>query len=496
MNRIKKLKLNTTAGIIYQCVAVISGFIIPSLILNTYGSVVNGLLNSITQFLGFISLCELGVTAVVQSALYKPLVSKDQKQINRIMTSARRFFRKIGCLLVVYTIVLIIVYPQIVRNFDFAYTAVLIFAVSINLFSQYFFGINAQILLKSDQRAYVPIGFDVLTSIVNVILCFFLIKGNCSVQVFKLVSSLVFLVKPIVLWFYVKKHYNVNYNEKYDDEPIPQKWNGLTQHLSAVVLGHTDIVILTFFSSLKNVSIYSVYYLVVNGLSSLFTSACSGVESLFGNMIAKDEIYELNSAFDYIEWIFHTLITLAFSLSAILIVPFVSVYTKDLNDANYIRPIFGVLLVLAYSMRCFQLPYKILVLSAGHFKQTQNAALIEPIINIVVSLFLVKKLGLVGVAIGTFVAMAYRALYHVCYLNKHLLHRPYKPFVKQILVDLLVIFLITVTTKWFDKSVGNYFEWFLLAIKAGICGILVSSLVNLLLYKNNFLSFLKIKFHK
>ena len=74
MNRIKKkLLMNTSASLIFEISTIVTGFIIPRLILSSYGSEVNGLVNSITQFLGIISFLELGVGSVIQSSLYKPL---------------------------------------------------------------------------------------------------------------------------------------------------------------------------------------------------------------------------------------------------------------------------------------------------------------------------------------------------------------------------------------------------------------------------------------
>ena len=68
--RNKRLKLNTLFGFLYQIVAIICGFILPRLILRTYGSETNGLVNSIQSILNIITLMEMGVGAVVQSALY------------------------------------------------------------------------------------------------------------------------------------------------------------------------------------------------------------------------------------------------------------------------------------------------------------------------------------------------------------------------------------------------------------------------------------------
>ena len=119
---------------------------------------------------------------------------------------------------------------------------------------------------------------------------------------------------------------------------------------------------------------------------------------MFGNMLAKNETEELKQSFSYFEWGLHTLVTLIFSIAAVLIVPFVRVYTADISDANYIVPAFAYLITLAQAAYCLRLPYIIMVLAAGHYRQTQWSAIIEAAINIVVSVVLVFNFGLIGVA--------------------------------------------------------------------------------------------------
>ena len=85
MSRRKKFLLNTGMGILKQLVTVICGFILPRYMLLYYGSSINGLISSISHFLSFISLLDMGVGAVVQANLYKPLAEKDNAQISRIM---------------------------------------------------------------------------------------------------------------------------------------------------------------------------------------------------------------------------------------------------------------------------------------------------------------------------------------------------------------------------------------------------------------------------
>lgn len=137
--RNKRLKLNTISSLTNQIITIVCGIILPRLILVTYGSEVNGLINSITQFLQIIAFLELGVGAVVQSALYKPLAQRDSIAISKIMVSAQKFFSKLAMILLAYVIILMIGYSFVAeQNFGWIYTALMIVVMSISSFAQYF----------------------------------------------------------------------------------------------------------------------------------------------------------------------------------------------------------------------------------------------------------------------------------------------------------------------------------------------------------------------
>ena len=480
----KLLAKKTISSLLTQLTVLICGFILPRLFLQSFGSEVNGLVNSISQFLGVISFLELGVGAVVESSLYKPLSQKDNVEISKVMVSANKFFHKLAQILLVYVIILILVYPFLVnKNFSFLYTATLIIAISISLFSQYYFGITNALLLNADQHGYIQYNAQTITVILNTVMCTVLISVGSSVQVVKLVSSLIYLIRPIILSVYVNKKYMINWKIQYKDEPIKQKWNGVAQHVAAVVLDGTDTIVLTTFSTLSNVSIYSIYLLVVKGVKTLFLSLTNGIQALIGELWAKQEIEKLNDFFEWVEWAVHTGTTYVFGCTAALIVPFVQVYTLGINDANYIQPLFAVLLTLANAMHCLRLPYNIMVLAAGHYKETQRNYIVAAVLNIVVSILTVKIWGLIGVAIGTLVAMAYQTIWLAIYDSKNLIYWPLKKVGKHFFVDAISTAIILIIANLLKLTVVSYVGWFLLAIKISFLSLIVLFLINLLCYK-------------
>lgn len=482
--RNKLLARNTVASLATQVVTLICGFILPRFFLQYYGSDVNGLVSSISQFLGIISFLELGVGAVVQSALYKPLADCDREQVSKVMASANKFFRRLASILLVYVLFLLVVYPLIIeRSFGFLYTAALIAAISISSFAQFYFGAVNSLLLTADQRGYIQYNAQTITIILNTVICIVLIQAGGSIQLVKLASSLIYLIRPVALRLYIDKRYQINWKIHYQEEPIQQKWNGVAQHVAAVVLDGTDTIVLTMFSNLSDVSVYSVYFLVVKGVKTVFLSLTNGIQSLMGELWAKQELSELNELFGWTEWVIHTGTTFVFSCTAALIVPFVRVYTDGISDANYIQPLFALLLTLANAMHCLRLPYNIMVLAAGHYKQTQRNYIVAAIMNIVLSVATVKLWGLIGVAIGTLAAMAYQTIWLALYNSKNLIYWSMRSVFKQFLADgvaFSAIFFIAQLIPLGDKT---YFCWFLQALTVACLAVLIIGIVNCILYK-------------
>lgn len=483
--RIKRLAWNTISSFVFQITTIICGFILPRLILESFGSEVNGLVNSITQFLQIIAFLDLGVGSVVKSSLYKPLADKDNAAISKIAASAEKFFRRIAQVLLVYIIILIFIYPLIVdQDFGFLYTATLILAMGISSFAQYYFGVVNRLILIADQRGYIQYNVQTITVILNTVACILLIKLGAGIQFVKLTTSLIYLSRPLYYHWYVNKQYKIDWKVSYEGEPIKQKWNGLAQHVSSVVLDSTDTVVLSLFSSLSNVSIYSVYFLVIHGVKQLFTSITSGIQSLLGELWAKQELDELNKTFEWTEWLIHTGATFVFGCTGMLIVPFVQVYTNGVKDVNYIVPLFAAILTLAHATHCLRIPYNIIILACGHYKETQKSYIVSVIINIVISIVTVKMWGLIGVAIGTLAAMAYQTIWMAIYDSKNLIKWPLKTTIKQFAVDTVTVLSGIILTGWLKIGEINYFAWVILAVKTAVIWVILILVINFLLYRS------------
>ena len=484
----KKTIINTIFSLLEDFVAIICSFILPKLILSYFGSEYNGITTSITQFLACAVLLRSGIGGATKAALYKPLANNDKQGIDSIIKATNIFMKRIGIILGFSILIFAAIYPFVCNtSFSWIFTFSLFIIIGISTFAESFFGITYLILLQADQKLYISSIFRIIGYIVNVLLASVLILSNQSIHIVKLGSAIAFCIHPIALNLYVKKKYDINTKVEPNNEAIKQRWDAFWHQIAVFVNNNTDVMVLTIFTNMFEVSVYSVYQLVVSGIKRFMVAFTQGIDAAFGNMIAKGEKKQLNENLSVIELIVYSVATFTVTVAIIVILQFVSVYTEGITDTNYLRPLFAYVLLGAQFFAAIRLPYQFVVQAAGHFKQTKKYAVIEAIINIGISIVLVIKFGLIGVSIGTFVAVLYKTITFSNYMSDNLVHRSKIITFKRCIISICEFLLVIVVMKVINLPVKlNYISWIINSLcTAGVtCIVICIGIV--LFYRNEF----------
>ena len=466
MKRISRTKLNIACSVLLQLVTGVCGLILPRFVLRNFGSEVNGLVASVTQLLSYAILLEGGIGGVMRAALYKPLADDDNAGVSAIFYQIQRTFRKISVVFIFCALALSVCMKFFVdTQYDWFYVFTMVLILSAHTFFSYYVGLPHKLLISADQKLYILQFTQIITTILNLLLCLLVMQLGGGIHMVKLTTMVVFLLNPLVQHLYVKRHYKLSRNiAPQSDRPI-QKRDGVIHHLSYFIHRNTDVVILSLFGSLHTVSVYTVYNTVIFVLEQLLTSISSGISGLVGRLIARKEIAELNRVVDRYEACNNVLATGVATVCAILILPFVSIYTGGVTDTQYRQPLFAILFIAGSYAFGIRHPFDCVISAAGHYKETKPGAIGEVVVNLALSLALVKPLGLVGVALGTLVAMSFRTIYTVWYLSKHILYRSVWKFFLKLGCNLLVSgVLVSWVPVWIDITASN------------ILGLLVSAL--------------------
>lgn len=489
-SRESRAKLNIVVSLVGQIVVILCGLVVPRLLIGAFGSEAYGATASIAQFLAYITLLEGGIGGVARAALYKPLAANDIHAISRVIGEIKRFFRVIAYIFLAYVLMLAFTYRDIadVRFLDQASTFGLVIIISISTFAQYFIGISYTVLLQAAQRSYITNLINILTTLLNTVAVVVLVYAECSLLTVKLISSFVFVLRPVATWLYARKLFALEKCSRREESCLQQKWTGLGQHIAFFLHSNTDVAVLTVFADLSAVAVYSVYNMVISHMQTLAQSFTSGMEAVFGDMLAKGEQKQLHNTFGYYETLISLVTIVLFGTTIVMITPFVRLYTAGVEDASYIEPVFAVLLALASVLFLLRTPYHAVVIAAGHFQETRLAAYGEAVINVGLSVVLVQMWGLNGVAIGTLVATAFRFMYYVIYLKTNLIQRNIWLFAKRLAVNAGTLLCVCLPGYVILERIriGNYFHWACCAAGVAMFAAVITVCVGFLFYRDDF----------
>ena len=446
-SRTKNAILNIAFSLILQIVSFARGLILPRVIIPAYGSDANGLISSITQFLAYISLLEAGVGSIFRTSLYKPLAKGDMDGISGIINEQKRFYRKIGIIFVFYVIALCAFYPLIAKtDVSQPYIVSLILILSVSTFTEYFVSLPYSSLLSADQKIRICYIVSIVYTITNILVSLFWIGLKADIRLIYLSMCVIGLLRPMFYTFYVKRHYKLNEKIQPDKAALNQRWNGMVHHFAYYIHTNTDTAILTVFVGTAMVSVYNVYGAIILGIEKIITSVSSGIAAGLGNLLESKDNEQIDKTVNQFEFIQGGLTTVLYTTTALLLIPFMRIYTSGMTDIEYIQPVFGYVLILAEAIYCFQCVYSTVSTTANKFKETQPGAILECVVNLIISLALVlmAKMGILGVAVGTVIGMLTRYIFEVIFLSKNVLYRPVSKAFKILCISILVASISTV----------------------------------------------------
>lgn len=474
---------NTLMTALYQFVVMLSGFILPKVMLSCYGSEVNGLVTSITQFINYLTLVEAGLSGAAVYALYKPLADKNTNEISRVVVATKKFYNISGWIFVGLVALLALVYPLIVKTESLGQVDVslLVLVVGVSGILDFFVLAKYRAILTADQKQYVISLTSLTYCILNTFLVAFLSIGGYGILAARIIALLAVFIRSFMLASYCKRNYSyLDYAVEPNKEALNKRWDALFLQILGTVHVGVPVVLSTLLTSLASVSIYSVYNMVINGVNSILSIFCSGLGAGFGDLIARKETKKLQRAYSDFEFAYYALITFIYSVAMVQILPFVLLYTDGITDANYNQPILAVLFTLNGFLFNVKTPQGMLVTSAGLYKETKRQTTTQAVIAIAGGLVLGRTYGLVGILIAMCLSNLYRDIDLVCFIPKNVTRLKIGATVKKLLVsvvEMVIIVFIGMAIPWNNSTVGAWVFSSVLMVIISLTVILVISLM-------------------
>lgn len=450
---------NIISGVGSQVITIALGIIIPRLFLVSFGSEMNGFLNSVGQVFAYFALLEAGVGAATLQALYGPIAKEDRKSISGIMAATNQYYRRTGLVYFGAVIVLAIFYPIVVESSISKLTLMVIILINgLPGALSYFLQGKYTILLQAEGKNYITTTYTTIASTLISIFKIILLKLGCSIIIIQLSYLFFNVMKIIALEMYIKKNYSwINLKEKPNFKAIEQKNAAFINQICDLIFRNTDTIILTLFCNLKSVSVYAMYTLLFSMIRTALDYIAKGFLFIMGQTYNSDKKKFL-VLYDFYESYRMGLIFCLYNVAYIFVLPFMKLYTSGITDVNYLDEKVALLFVVFYLLTGSRASEAELINYAQHFKLTQSRCVIEAAINLGVSLVCVQFWGVYGVLIGTIVALLFRTNDMFLYANHRILHRSAWVTYRRVISNTVTFVVLTLITSQFTWKLDSYFR--------------------------------------
>lgn len=410
MGRVQSAAKNIAFGYIGNLTTQLLGFILRTVFINYLGDTLNGINDLYTGILSVLSLAELGVGTALNYSLYGPVARKDYEKIKSYMQLYKKAYRVIGLVIAVIGLAISPFLPYLVKQpkgVSVRDLTLYYFIFLFNTVSTYFVAYKYS-LAYAEQKNYIQTNTITITKMITVTLQIAVIVTTRNFYLYLLTAAAVELIQKIFISWYLNRLYpylkdkNVKKLSKEETDEVVTKTKALVFHkVGDVARLQTDSMIISAFINVTLVGFVGNYNMILNSVANFVNIIFNSVLSSFGNLIAtesKEKQYDVFKVYRFFACWIYGFSAVGFFL---LLTPFIVIWQgpEKVLAAGAVACI-----LIDYYFKGDRIVLSNFKTAAGVFEQDKYLALIQGVVNLILSIVLVQKIGLVGIYIGTIVS--------------------------------------------------------------------------------------------
>lgn len=408
MSRTKQSIKNIVSGIGSQIILALLSLFTTKIIKAHLGFEYLGLNGVFSNIISFLNLTELGIGSAIIFALYRPLAEKNENQILSLMQFYKKAYHIIALIVLLIGLLLIPFLSIIVKSsLDNLYVILVFLLFLTNTVSSYFLSYK-QSLISADQKNYIITFYSLIFQIVTKFMQLLVVLLFDSYVLFLFIGIISTLLLNILLAVKANKLYPYLKTKKKQaltvetSKLILNKTKAMFLHsIGTFVNSGTDNIIISSFLGVVQVGKYGVYISIINIVLAVLNQFFNGIYSSLGNFIVEknaDEQYLLYKKIDRINSCAQIFIPVCLCM---LFNPFIAWWLgEDACLSNF------TVYLLSFNtfITIMRKPIHIFKSTSGLFEKDRFVPLVESIINICISILLVKFIGIDGVILGTIIS--------------------------------------------------------------------------------------------
>ena len=408
-SRSKNSLTNASVALFYFIITNIFSFVMKIVLTRFIGIEYAGLNSLLTNIIGILNIAELGLSVAIGYSLYKPLANNDYETINEILYLYRYLYRIISVFILIAGIIVTIFIGNFVNTTIALNEIRICFLLYIIVTIASYLLTYLTVLPSANQKNYLIVKIQnngkIIKNILQIISIILFKNFYIWLVIEIIVSIIIYLYTNIVIrkkypWYNQKENYEIKSLLKKYKSIVKSTRNLFFHKIGALAVYQTDVILISYFTNLKESGIYSNYILIYTLLTGVTEQMFNGITASIGNLIIKKDEKKTFSIWKemYVFTLYASLI--CGILFYLLANPFIKVcFGDNLTFSNTI-----VLCIVINTV------FRIIKNPIDKFKEAYGifwdiyAPIIEAIVNLVSSVILAIHFGLIGIVIGTIIS--------------------------------------------------------------------------------------------
>lgn len=405
---------NIIFGTILKVYQIIMPFIMRTIMIYFLGIKYAGLNNLFVSILQVLNLAELGIGAAMIFSMYEPIAQNDTKKICALINLYKVSFRVIGLIVLTIGLIILPFIPRFVSgsvpgNLNI-YILYLMHLIS-TVLSYWLFAYKNSLLYahqRTDVSSKVMIIINTLQYIAQIISIVFLKNYYIYLILTVLGQVLINIMTSLVV---SKMYPNYKADGKVDKETVSQikrKVLGLiTNKIGSTLLNSIDTIIISSVLGLTILATYQNYlYIITSIISVVYIFYQSCIAGIGNSLILEKEeknYVDLKVVTFIVNWV-------SVFCSCCMLCLFQN-FMKIWMGNNYLLDITVIISLVSY-FYIFELEQIIGTYkdAAGIWYEDRFRPLITAIVNLILSIIMVRKFGVLGVKLATIISMVFISL--------------------------------------------------------------------------------------
>lgn len=486
---------NILFSIISQIIILLLGFATRKVFIDSLGTEYLGINGVLTNILSMLSLVESGIGISIVFNLYAPLAENNQKKVQALIALYKKLYMIIAAGVFVLSLCLFPFLHVIIKDSQGIPGLAIYYFIFVLRNIITYFNAHKWSLITADQKGYFLTISNTLFQIIFSITKIIVLLTTQDYILFLIIDILIYLIQNIVNGRIVDKRYPYIKDKTpilLDSETkqnifINVKALFLHQIGSFVVFG-TDNLLISSFIGTVTVGLYSNYIMIINQLTTILNQVIQGVGASVGHLVATETSEKNYCIFKVLYlvnfWIYSVGVIFLYNL----VEPFISWWIGEeylLGHSTFIC------LLVSFYLTGMRASIGVFKDKAGIFDQDKYFSLFEAAINLILSILLVKLIGINGIFIGTIISTLLTVFWNVPRLT-------YKYVFKKSLLEYFLTYtayvLLMLVVGCLTTAVCNYLilgRSFVQLVFKGIISLIIPNIIYLcLFYKSSEMQFI------